>query len=126
MSGVRGWIGVDLDGTVATYNGWYGEGFIGAPIPSVVERIKAILQDGRVDVKIFTARVSGDDPEEVRLVEQAVKDWCKKHIGQELEVTCKKDYAMIELWDDRAKQVIPNTGIFLEELLEQAQANANH
>ncbi len=34
-----------------------------------------------------------------------------KHIGKELEITNVKDFGMIELWDDRAVQVIPNTGI---------------
>jgi hypothetical protein len=36
-----------------------------------------------------------------------------------LPVTCKKDYGMIFCVDDRAKQVVPNTGVLLEELLEQ-------
>ena len=39
-----------------------------------------------------------------------IKEWCLKHIGQKLEVTNVKDFGMIELWDDRAVQVIPNTG----------------
>jgi len=32
----------------------------------------------------------------------------------ELEVTNVKDFAMIELWDDRCKQVIINTGELVE------------
>ena len=52
----RGWIGVDLDGTLAEYNGWQGPANIGAPIPAMVERVKAWLEEGR-DVRIFTARV---------------------------------------------------------------------
>jgi hypothetical protein len=35
----------------------------------------------------------------------------KEHIGTELDVTCKKHIEFIEFWDDRAIQVIPNTGI---------------
>lgn len=31
-------------------------------------------------------------------------------IGRELPVTATKDFAMIELWDDRAVQVRMNTG----------------
>jgi hypothetical protein len=27
-----------------------------------------------------------------------------------LPVTCEKDMAMVEFWDDKAVQVIPNTG----------------
>jgi len=43
-------------------------------------------------------------------VTQAIHQWCILHIGKQLRITCKKDYKMIELWDDRAVQVIPNTG----------------
>jgi hypothetical protein len=39
-----------------------------------------------------------------------IQDWCEKHIGRRLEVTCQKDFAMIELWDDRCVQVVCNTG----------------
>ena len=40
------------------------------------------------------------------------------YIGQELEVTHMKDYAMVELWDDRAVSVEKNTGraVTLNEL----------
>jgi hypothetical protein len=40
----------------------------------------------------------------------AIGDWCEEHIGVRLPITCTKDYGMVELWDDRAVQVIPNTG----------------
>lgn len=36
-----GWYAVDLDGTLAHYDGWRGEDHIGDPIPPMVERIKA-------------------------------------------------------------------------------------
>lgn len=58
MAHGSGWIGVDLDGTLAEYSHWKGE----------------------------------------------------THIGRVLPITNIKDYQMIELWDDRAVQVIPNTG----------------
>ena len=108
-----GWIGVDLDGTLATYNGWQGVGHIGDPIPEMLARVKAWLAEGRT-VKIFTARVHGHGA--LMLGGDAVdaitpiKEWCKRHIGRELEITNVKDFGMIELWDDRAIQVIPNTG----------------
>ncbi len=104
-----GWIGVDLDGTLAHYEGWDG-GKIGAPIPRMVERVKRWLAE-EVTVKIFTARVCGgsDTGEQVTLIQA----WCLEHIGQELEVTHQKDFAMIELWDDRAVSVKQNTGLVL-------------
>jgi hypothetical protein len=101
-----GWIGVDLDGTLAEYDGWKGAGHIGAPIPLMVDRVKRWLAEGRL-VKIFTARVWDAEP----VIAKTISDWCEKHIGQRLEVTCTKDYGMVELWDDRAVQVVPNTGV---------------
>jgi hypothetical protein len=103
-----GYIAVDLDGTLAEYNGWLGENHIGAPIPKMVERVKNWLEQG-TRVKIFTARAYGDRPEAIKYV----KEWCKKYIGQELEVTNIKDYGMRVLYDDRAIQVKLNTGELL-------------
>ena len=103
---MSGWIGVDLDGTLAEYGGWKGADHIGSPIPLMVERVKAWLANG-IEVRIFTARVWGDDRDGVAAI---IQDWCEQHIGQRLAVTCTKDYGMVELWDDRAVQVIPNTG----------------
>jgi hypothetical protein len=99
----RGWIGVDLDGTLAYYDVWRGPAHIGNPIPKMLNRIKAWRAAGTT-VKIFTARA--DLPEAV----SAIQDWCLEHVGEILEVTATKDLAMIALWDDRAVQVIPNTG----------------
>ncbi len=111
MSG--GWIGVDLDGTLAHYEGWHGAQHVGEPVPKMIERVKRWLAEGRA-VKIFTARVSHDgSPRRLREAEEAraaIELWCAKHLGQTLPVTNAKDYAMIELWDDRAVQVWPNTG----------------
>jgi hypothetical protein len=107
MSG--GWIGVDLDGTLAEYSHFEGPTIIGKPIPRMVERVKRWLAEGRT-VKIFTARVC-KGPTDVKLIRQAIEVWCAQHIGRKLEVTNEKDWGMVELWDDRAVQVIPNTGI---------------
>jgi hypothetical protein len=30
--------------------------------------------------------------------------------GRTFEITCKKDYQMVALYDDRCVQIIPNTG----------------
>jgi hypothetical protein len=111
----QGWIGVDLDGTLARYDGWKGDTHIGDPIPLMLARVKRWVAEGK-DVRIFTARV-GDQGEFKTTVEQcrkAIEDWCQKWIGKVLPVTCTKDYRMIELWDDRAIQVIPNTGFVVD------------
>ena len=103
-----GWIGVDFDGTLAEYHGWAG-GHLGPPIPAMVDRVKLWLEEGK-DVRIFTARVSAP----VLFTRQAevlmIEDWCEKHIGRVLPITNAKDYAMVELWDDRAVEVKTNTG----------------
>jgi hypothetical protein len=111
MARGKGWVGVDLDGTLAQYDGFKGPLIIGDPIPKMLERVKGWLASG-ITVKIFTARVSegATDGRNVEEVRTAIQDWCEKHIGQRLEVTCIKDYGMFELWDDRAVQVVPNTG----------------
>jgi hypothetical protein len=103
----RGWIGVDLDGTLAEYDGWKGINHIGKPIPKMLERVKAWLLKGET-VKIFTARVSRlNDGFAAR---RFIENWCLANLGAVLPVTYKKDLAMRELWDDRCVQVIPNTG----------------
>lgn len=104
-----GWVGFDLDGTLAVYEQWQGPENIGEPIPEIMSKLKSMLQDGQ-QIKIFTARVS-DDPDGV--ARDAIINWCLKHIGIELPVTCVKDYDMVELWDDRCIAVEHNTGRIL-------------
>jgi hypothetical protein len=115
-SQMRGWIGVDLDGTLAVYDGWEPGYRIGDPIPEMVERVKRWLAEGH-EVRIVTARVGRpaqnrvlDTQEKIDRMKAAIQDWCEEHVGARLAVTNEKDYGMIELWDDRAIQVEPNTG----------------
>jgi hypothetical protein len=109
-----GWIGVDLDGTIAQYEGWKGVAHIGEPIPAMVARVRDYLAQGR-EVRIFTARMSSPDPDERKAVAAAIAAWTAKHVGKALPATCIKDYAMITLYDDRCKQVEPNTGRVIGE-----------
>jgi hypothetical protein len=104
-----GWVGVDLDGTLAFYAGWVGIEHIGAPIPAMVERVQAWLAHG-IPVKIFTARVAEPDEAERAKVIAFIEAWCLEHIGTVLPVTNVKDFGMLELWDDRCVQVEANTG----------------
>ncbi len=111
-----GWIGVDLDGTLAHYTTWPKDGSIGEPIPVMVDRVKGWLAEGK-DVRIFTARVACEDRDDRDKQYGLITEWCLEHLGQILTVTCQKDYGMIELWDDRCEQVIPNTGYTVTEIL---------
>ena len=106
---MHGWIGVDLDGTLAEYHEWHGIEHVGPPIAPMVARVKRWLAEGR-EVRIFTARVSEPGERQKRRVIAVVQRWCEEHIGQALPVTNVKDYGMVELWDDRAVQVEVNTG----------------
>lgn len=116
----NGHILVDLDGTLAHYDKWGGPYHIGAPIPRMVERIKKWREQG-IEVLIFTARATDNDP----AVIYAIKQWCIRHLGFELEVTNTKTYMAIEIWDDRAVQVIPNTGERVDGLDETCCYNGS-
>jgi hypothetical protein len=110
-----GWHGVDLDGTLAEYDGWQGATHIGRPIPKMVERVKRWLAAGE-QVKIFTARVCSNNPGRFE-ASQAIDVWCLEVFGQTLPQTAEKDYYMIDCWDDRCVQVVPNLGIAVQDLL---------
>lgn len=128
-----GWIGVDFDGTLAEYYDWVAWDQFGKPIPAMVERVRAWIAHG-VDVRIVTARVglpltnrynvgwseintvqinvckvTGTEYSNYQMVCK-IQDWTDTYVGKRLPVQCYKDYNMIELWDDRAMQVIANTG----------------
>ena len=99
----KGWIGVDLDGTLARSDTLFSLNRIGDPVPKMLDRVKTMIACG-TRVKIFTARAS--DPDQIQLI----KAWLRENEIPNLEVTNVKDYDMIRLYDDRAVQVIANTG----------------
>jgi len=97
------WIAVDLDGTLAKFAAWRGIGHIGKPIPEMMARVRRWREEGR-KVKIFTARASHEE------YVPAIRKWLKKHKLADLEVTNELDPYVVEVWDDRAIQVVTNTG----------------
>lgn len=107
-AGMSGWIGVDLDGTLALYDGWRGIEHIGEPVRPMMERVRNWLGEG-IEVRIFTARVAVPEPERTQVV-SAIHAWLERQGLPALAVTNVKDFGMLELWDDRAVQIIPNTG----------------
>lgn len=109
----KGWIGVDLDGTLAEYHGWNDE--IGAPIPAMVDRVKQWLAEG-YDVRIMTARgASGGYLRGEREQYTKIRKFCFDLFGRYLAITHSKDMHMIALYDDRAIGVENNTGRLLSE-----------
>jgi hypothetical protein len=134
----EGWIGFDLDGTLATYDGWKGIDHIGEPVKSMVELIRKLHHQGR-RVKILTARVAPRKLEDGTVGEQYIVvpdkcggatrqyahqyiyDWCHFNLGFVPEIVYAKDHLMLELYDDRVKQVEPNTGLVMENELEKCK-----
>lgn len=121
----KGWIGVDLDGTLAEYDNWRGVDHIGAPVPAMMERVRGWLAQG-LEVRIFTARVCGLIPgdhqpkeglaasiESAVKARFAIKSWLADNGLPDLAVTSIKDYQMDELYDDRCVSIEKNTGRML-------------
>jgi hypothetical protein len=105
-----GWIGCDLDGVLAEYHN-PSDGSIGRPIEKMVEKVRAKLVAG-IEVRIVTARVSSNASDR-HAQRMAIRAWCFEQFKRPLRVTAEKDRDMLELWDDRARQVVTNLGEFL-------------
>lgn len=105
-----------LTGRSLNTAGWKGAEHVGAPIAVMVARVKTWLAEGK-DVRVFTARANDTD------CHALIQAWCLEHLGQTLAITATKDYGMVELWDDRCVQVVPNTGL---TLLEHALQPRDH
>lgn len=106
-----GWVGVDLDATLAHWNTGDDIRQIGAVIPRTKERVLELLAKG-TQVRILTARVSpyGHKPQGVAHQRLLISKWLAANGLPELPVTHEKDYEMWYLLDDRAVQVEKNTG----------------
>lgn len=129
----EGWYGFDLDGTLAKYDGWKGIDHIGEPVKPMVDLIKRMHDEGKV-VKIMTARVAPHKLEDGTVGEsyitvpdgekgatrnyahQFINDWCHFNLGFVPEIVYQKDHLMLELYDDRVKQVVPNEGWLVEDI----------
>lgn len=74
-------IAVDLDGTLARYDGWRGIDHIGDPLPGAAEFVRRLRQLGRV--MIYTTRctseVRGDDRGDPGELRDRIANWCNAH-----------------------------------------------
>lgn len=70
---------VDLDGVLASYDGWKGVDHFGSPIPGAVEFTKALASFA--DVVIFTTRCNPEvnDGEAVDSLVYRVRNWLDMH-----------------------------------------------
>ena len=116
-----GWIGVDLDGTLAEHY-WpqkrqYDPMIIGDPVIPMLRRVARLIDEG-YEVRVMTARVGphgsapGYGEEHTQRVRAEIANWTRmRHLGRALEATCVKDYNMIALYDDRAVRIKFNEGV---------------
>ena len=101
-------IAVDLDGTIAEYDGWKGVGNIGVPI-SKVERVLRELKRRGWYILVFTCRLNGKNTKlgRVDIIEenkQHIENWFKAYGVPYDEITLNvegKPFAHVYL-DDRA------------------------
>ena len=105
-------------GTIAdnTHHG-SGMGMIGAPVKPMVALMKRLHSQGK-RIKIVTARINDVGtslPAQNRLKEH-IWQWCDRHLGFRPEITDSKDSSMECLYDDRARQVIRNKGVAIEDV----------
>jgi len=108
------WVGFDLDGTLANDGNWISGYHIGEPIKPMFDIMKEYIDQG-IEVRIMTARVSSSDKEYTEKVTKIIQSFVEKNAGiKDIPVTCRKDFGMILLYDDRCRQVIPNTGKIVE------------
>lgn len=96
---------VDFDGTLAYQDNELGHYCLGDPIYPMVDRVKKWLSEDD-EVIIFTARASTMSDLEKRDIER----FCEKYIGRVLPITCIKTRDIDVFYDDKAVQVIFNTG----------------
>lgn len=113
MQSKENWVGFDFDRTLFKREKGDDIKTVGAPIYRMIELVKTYLTSG-TKVKIFSARVSVEDPTDVQFQTELIQSACKQHIGQVLDVTCIKDMFCTKIYDDIAVQVVPNTGQLVE------------
>lgn len=107
-------IAVDLDGTLAHYDGWKGPEHIGLPVPKMMRRVKRWIEQGE-EVVIFTARLACEG-EEANMAAHHIRRWLvDQGLPGSMEVTCIKKMNFEVMFDDRAVHVEKNTGIIYDE-----------
>lgn len=99
----NGWIGMELDGTLAQCTSPQLLQMIGEPVEAMVNRIKQWQMVG-VDVRIFTARAG------IPGQEAMITQWLQQQGLQPMPITDQKDFQMSQFFDCHAVHVIHNAG----------------
>lgn len=102
----------DLDATLAEYLKEHsGNTPIGQVVAPMYQKILWYLLQG-IKCKLFTARAGFLS--EVPKIEAWLQENDKQYPGlAELEITNVKSHKMLVLYDDRAVQIMPNTGMMI-------------
>lgn len=99
------WVGVDLDGTLAEYEGSTQGGRIGKPRDAMLAMVRELLANGD-EVRIVTARVASTVADRDWQAQQ-ITQWLVSHLGEMargVKITAEKDKDMLTLYDDRARR----------------------
>lgn len=109
-------IAVDFDGTLFTTFRPYDPRRIGKPIWKMINYVKKLIDDGN-KVVILTARMNSQEhtPAQLAFTRKLIRGACKKYLGKALPVTSEKHSRMKVILDDRAQQVVMNTGHIVEQ-----------
>ena len=99
-------IATDFDGTLALEE-QEDSGFPPA-VPEMLERVRHWVDEGK-EVWVLTARLTRPDIDREYEI-GVIQDWLEQHGLPRLEVTDRKMWFFKEYWDDRAVQVVTNTG----------------
>ena len=91
---LHGRIGVDVDGTLATFDASDPD-VVGPPIPAMVQRVKRWLQEAR-EFRIVTAHASRQSFDKLfhRAEKTKIEQWCVTHLGQVLPIQAHKYQSM--------------------------------
>lgn len=95
-------IAVDVDGTLAAYQGWKGYTHVGLPIAKVVQEVRDEHASGSY-ILIHTARITSMDGRIMPEALEALRSWLHLHQipYHEIWTGVGKPYAN-EYWDDKA------------------------
>ena len=77
--------------------------------------------DGEQSVSTFVRHADGAPACAVKrkYASDFIREWCEANLGFLPEITHEKDHLMLELYDDRVKQVVPNEGLLVEDLYRE-------
>lgn len=101
----------DLDGVLATRQHPFNPYTVGEPVLPILDLALEAVREGR-KVYCFTARASSTDPG----MHRAVREWLDRHGLEGVRITNTKTSDIAVYYDDRAVQVIPDTGELVEKV----------